>query len=126
NGMIKMRGFVLPHKSKLTNPEFAKAEGEKGWNALQGFYVYRNERMLVGGDWLGMFRKEELYKLARIMIDLPNHLDTEWQIDIKKSVARIPRTLKDNIKAYASMVRASALEVYRHRGKIIQGRASGQ
>lgn len=120
SGMIKVRGFVLPHKSKLTTEEFTKAEGVRGWNAQQGFYVYRNERMLVSGEWLGLFRKEEHYKLARIMIDLPNHLDGEWQIDIKKSVARAPTGLKDNLKAYASLVRAQAVEVYRHRGKVVQ------
>lgn len=120
NGLIKVRGFVLPHKSKLTSEEFRNAEGVRGWNAQQGFYVYRNERMLVSGEWLGLFKKEEHFKLARIMIDLPNSLDGEWQIDIKKSVARAPFGLKDNLKAYASLVRARAVEVYRHRGKIVQ------
>lgn len=126
NGKIKVRGFVLPHKSKLTPEEFRNAEGVRGWNAQQGFYVYRNERMLVSGEWLGLFRKEEHFKLARIMIDLPNILDGEWQIDIKKSVARTPFGLKDNLKAYASLVRAQAVEAYRHRGKIIQRNTATQ
>lgn len=126
NGKIKIRGFVLPHKSKLTSEAFRNAEGVKGWNAQQGFYIYRNERMLVGGEWLGLFRKEEYFKLARIMIDLPNSLDGEWQIDIKKSVARAPFGLKDNLKAYASLVRAQAVEVYRHRGKVVQRNSSAQ
>ena len=126
NGKIKVRGFVLPHKSKLTTEEFTNAEGVKGWNAQQGFYVYRNERMLVSGEWLGLFRKEEHFKLARIMIDLPNSFDGEWQIDIKKSVARAPFGLKDNLKAYASTVRAHAIEVYRHRGKVVQRNAKIQ
>jgi len=117
---VKVRGFVLPHKSKLTAEEFKKAEGPKGWNEQQGFYIYRNERMLLAGDWLGMFRKEEHYKLARIQIDLPNSLDEEWQIDIKKSVARPPLVLRDQLKAYASRVRAQAVEVYRHKGKVLQ------
>jgi hypothetical protein len=42
------------------------------------------KRLLLAGDWLGMFRKEEHYKLTRIQIDLPNSLDADWQIDIKK------------------------------------------
>lgn len=119
-GKVKLRGFVLPHKSKLTEVEFRKGEGPGGWNEQQGFYIYRNERLLVAGDWLGMFRKEEHYKLARIMVDLPNNLDAEWQIDIKKSVARPPIVLRDQLKAYASRVRAQAVEVYRHKGKVLQ------
>jgi hypothetical protein len=117
---VRMRGFVLPHKSKLTEEEFRKNEGPNGWNDQQGFYIYRNERLLLAGEWLGMFRKEEHYKLARIQVDLPNNLDAEWQIDIKKSVARPPLALRDQLKAYASKVRSQAVEVYRHKGKILQ------
>ncbi|MDE3235483.1 MAG: ATP-binding protein [Bacteroidota bacterium] len=120
NNKIRVRGFVLPHKSKLTEQVFEVAKGTKGWNAQQGFYIYRNERLLVAGDWLGMFRKEEHYKLARIQIDLPNNMDAEWQIDIKKSIARPPFSLTDQLKAYAVSVRNQAVEVYRHKGKILQ------
>lgn len=120
NSKIKIKGFVLPHKSKLSEEEFKKAEGLGGWNEQQGFYIYRNERLLVAGEWLGMFRKEEHYKLARIMIDLPNNVDSEWQIDIKKSVARPPLFLRDQLKAYANKIRAHAVDVYRHKGKILQ------
>lgn len=121
---VRIRGFVLPHKSKLTEEQFRMAEGPQGWNEQQGFYIYRNERLLLAGDWLGMFRKEEHYKLARIMVDLPNNLDAEWQIDIKKSVARPPLNLRDQLKAYSSKVRAQAVEVYRHKGKILQRKYS--
>lgn len=117
---VAIKGFVLPHKSKISEEAFRYAEGANGWNEQQGFYIYRNERLLLAGDWLGMFRKEEHYKLARIQIDLPNSLDSEWQIDIKKSVARPPVTLRDQIRAYAAEVRAQAVEVYRHRGKNVK------
>lgn len=125
NGEIKIKGYVLPHKSKIDEQKYKEAEGIKGWNGHQGFYIYRNERLILAGDWLGLFRKEEHYKLARISVDLPNSLDSEWQIDIKKSIARPPLVLKDRIKAYALMVRAQAVEVYRHRGKSIT-RLNGQ
>lgn len=120
NNKVRMRGFILPHRSKLNEEEFKKAEGPKGWNEQQGFYIYRNERLILAGDWLGMFRKEEHYKLARIIVDLPNTLDTEWQIDIKKSVARPPLIFRDQLKAYANKLRSQAVEVYRHKGKVLQ------
>ncbi len=125
NGLVKVKGYVLPHKSKIDSQKFVIAEGTKGWNGHQGFYIYRNQRLLLIGDWLGLFRKEEHYKLARISIDLPNSLDSEWQIDIKKSVARPPLILKDQLKAYAGKVRAQAVEVYRHKGKSVK-RLPGQ
>lgn len=120
NGEVKIVGFVLPHKSKLEEETYRIAEGINGWNGQQGFYVYRNDRLLLAGDWLGIFRKEEHYKLARIQIEISNSLDLDWQIDIKKSIARPPLVLKDQIKAYALNVRQRAVEVYRHKGRIVQ------
>ena len=57
------------------------------WYDLQGFYIYRNNRLLLFGDWLGLFSKNEHFKNARILIDIPNRLDHEWKIDIKKATA---------------------------------------
>jgi hypothetical protein len=120
NGNVKIEGFVLPHKSKISEEKYKYAEGVKGWNEQQGFYIYRNERLLLAGDWLGLFRKEEHYKLTRIQIELPNTLDSEWQIDIKKSIARPPLVFKEQIKAYALKVRQQGVEVYRHKGKSVR------
>jgi hypothetical protein len=120
NGKVKIEGFVLPHKSKISEVAYKNAEGVKGWNEQQGFYIYRNERLLLAGDWLGLFRKEEHYKLARIQIELPNTLDESWQIDIKKSIARPPLIFREQIRAYALKVRQQAVEVYRHKGKSVK------
>ncbi|WP_459556766.1 ATP-binding protein [Lacunimicrobium album] len=112
--------YILPHQSKTTQDSLRRGGGPNGWNAQQGFYVYRNERLLVGGDWLGLgFQKDELHKLARIQIDLPNSMDAEWQIDVKKSRAKPPGYLKADLKRIASLTRERALEIFQHRGKVI-------
>ena len=119
-GGIKLKGYVLPHKSAFSSEKaYNVAEGINGWPAQQGFYVYRGKRLILAGDWLGLFRKEEHYKLVRIQIDLPNKLDTDWQIDIKKSTARPPFTCREQIKKYTLEVRNRGVEVFRHRGKIL-------
>ena len=121
---VKMKGFVLPHKNKFSSEEaYKRAEGVNGWPAQQGFYVYRGNRLLLAGDWLGLFRKEEHYKLVRIQIDIPNTLDFDWQIDIKKSKAYPPAKCLEQLRSYANDVRAIGCEVYRHRGKILKQRA---
>ena len=125
NGRITVRGFILPHRSKLTPEEYQEGKGPKdSWTAHQGFYVYRKNRLLVAGDWLGLFKKEVHYDLCRIQIDLPNNFDAEWQIDIKKSVARPPIIFRESIVAIAKDVRAQAIQVYRHRGKTIKRKLS--
>jgi hypothetical protein len=124
NGGVKMKGYVLPHKNNFSSElAYKKAEGMHGYPAQQGFYVYRGKRLLLAGDWLGLFRKEEHYKLVRIQIDLPNKLDTEWQIDIKKSKAYPPAVCREQLESYAKSVRTIGSEVYRHRGKILKQRA---
>ncbi len=124
NGGVKVTGFVLPHRVAFsTEQAYKKAEGLNGWGEHQGFYVYRNNRLLLAGDWLGLRRKEEHCKLVRIQIDLPNKLDTEWQIDIKKSRAYPPLACREQLSSYARTVCGSGIEVYRHRGKIIKKRA---
>jgi hypothetical protein len=127
NRRIMIKGFVLPHRSKLTAEQYNYGKGPKdSWTAHQGFYVYRNKRLLVAGDWLGIgnFKREVHYDLCRIMIDLPNDCDDEWQIDIKKSIARPPLKYREQILSVAKDVRAQAIDVYRHKGKIIKRKHS--
>lgn len=120
--VVTVAPYVLPHQSRLTTPEvFRRASGSRGWNDLQGFYVYRDSRMLVAGDWLGLgFQKEEHCKLARIQLDITNAMDMDWQIDVKKSKARPPSELRDQLRRIARLTRTEASEVYRSRGKVLK------
>lgn len=123
-GGVMVKGYVLPHKAAFsTETAYHRAAGPSGWNTQQGFYVYRGKRLLLAGDWLGMFKKDEQNKLARIAIDLPNSQDIEWQIDIKKSKANPPANCREQLEQYAKKVRSTAENVFRHRGKILKQRA---
>lgn len=122
---IQVRSFVLPHSSRLRQEEYKLAEGPRGWTPHQGFYVYRNRRLIVPGHWLGLgFARDEPTKLARIQLDLPNSMDQDWQLDVRKSVARPPAALAPQLRRIAEVARRSSVQVYRHRGKVIE-RASG-
>jgi hypothetical protein len=122
---IHVRPYVLPHYSKISSEVHRRAAGPAGWNGQQGFYIYRNRRLLVPGDWLRLgFEKEEHTKLARIQVDLPVDADDAWSIDIKKSTARPPGALRDDMRRIANVTRQRAAEVYRHRGKVIARSAS--
>ena len=94
-----------------------------GWTAHQGFYIYRGKRLLLAGNWLGMFKQEEPYKLVRIQVDIPNAQDSEWKIDIKKSQAYPPASCRELLESYARTVRRQGLEVYKHRGRILKQKA---
>ena len=117
---VSVTPYVLPHHSRLTVQQHNTAGGPAGWNAQQGFYVYRNQRLILPGDWLGLnFQKEEHYKLARIQVDLTNASDHDWDIDVRKSRAQPPMRFRDDLLRIAMVARRRAIEVYRHRGKTI-------
>ena len=121
DGAIKVKGFVLPHKDRLTATEFEEGAGPEGWTAQQGFYVYRNRRMLMAGTWLGLgvgrsWTKDEAHRLARIRLDIANSSDEGWGIDIKKSVARPPQALRKRLRTIAEDLRQEARRVFVHRG----------
>ena len=42
--------------------------------------------------------RSELNKLARILVDIPSTLDSVWMLDVKKSSAKIPDSVKEWIK----------------------------
>ncbi len=120
---VSVTPYVLPHHSRLTAQQHNAAGGPAGWNAQQGFYVYRNQRLIMPGNWLGLgFKKDEHYKLARIQVDLSNASDHDWDIDVRKSQAQPPLRLKQDLLRIAKATRSRAVAVYRNRGKTIARR----
>lgn len=120
-GTVSVQCHVLPHRDKLTIAEFDANAGPFGWTAQQGFYVYRNERLLVAGGWLGLgnfraWNREEAHRLARIRLDIPNTADAEWKIDVRKSTARPPVSLRPWLMLLAENTRERARRVFAYRG----------
>ena len=116
--LIKVQPFILPHISKMTAKEIKAAGGKEGLRKLQGFYVYRNKRLLVWGTWFRMMRKGELSKLARIRVDIPNTLDNLWTLDIKKSSAMPPEEVKANLASIIDKIGQKSKVKFTRRGKL--------
>lgn len=118
---IIIQPYVLPHESKLTTNEKSQLQLMKGWTEHQGIYLYRNKRLISEGSWLDLgFRKKESQRLCRIAIDIPNTLDKEWHIDVKKSSAKIPDTIRKRIKEICFNSIDKAVKVYSHRGAYLK------
>ncbi len=114
---VEVQPYILPHHSKISKKAHEAGGGLRGWNAHQGFYIYRNHRLLVPGDWLGFgWAKEEHYKLARIRVEIPNSLDHDWEIVVTKSRAMPPAALRDEFRRIGECARIEAKRVYSQRG----------
>ena len=121
---VTVRAFTLPHYSKLSDQEYKYGEGINGWNEQQGFYIYRQNRLIVAGEWLlPKLQKKEQYKLARIRIDIDNQLDAEWKIDVKKSIAVPPISIKEDLERIAKAARSKSSRLFSSRGKVIARKA---
>lgn len=119
---VDVVGHVLPHRDRLSEDEYKSLGGQRGWTPQQGFYIYRNERLLVAGGWLGLgkpkpWTHEEPFRLARIRLELPNTADADWKLDIRKSRARPPTVVREQLTRIAEDVRDRARKVFAHRGQ---------
>ncbi|MFH8496694.1 ATP-binding protein [Streptomyces coeruleorubidus] len=117
---VRVEAFILPSAHRLTPEEYGRAAGPQGWLDQQGFYVYRRNRLILAGDWLGQrgMRREEKYNLARIAVDIPAETDAEWGVDVRKSSVVPPVGLRPHFHRIARQARAKAAEVLRHRGQV--------
>ena len=114
---IKVKPFILPFTSKLSIQEKDFMEENSDLKLTQGFYVYRNKRLIIWGTWLRLLKQEELKRLARVRIDIPNNLDSFWDIDIKKSTAALPEDIKDQLKKIVFKATDRSENVFRYRGR---------
>lgn len=117
NREIKIVPYILPHVSKLTKQEIESLGGKDGLRKQQGFYIYRNKRLLVWGTWFRMVRKGEASKLARVQVDIPNSLDDLWTLDIKKSTAMPPEVVKKNLNVIIRKIAEASKRTWTYRGK---------
>lgn len=114
---VVVKPFVLPHISKLTAADTLRAGGGEGLRHQQGFYVYRNRRLIIWGTWFRLAKKDELSKLARVRVDIPNSLDHLWTIDVKKSAALPPEAVRSNLRRTIERIRQASGRTLVFRGR---------
>jgi hypothetical protein len=115
-GTITIQPFILPHYSKLIVSQYERLGGEEGYLRNQGFYVYRNHRLIISGTWFRLIRHGELSQLVRIRVDIPNALDHVWKITIDKSDAQLPAVLRTRLRHIVEKLRKRSAKVFRSRG----------
>ena len=117
---IRVKPYVLPYVSKLSKQDIAAIGGKEELRQQQGFYIYRNKRLIIWGTWFRLIKHNELGKLARVRVDIPNSLDHIWEIDIKKSRASLPHFIKKNLVDIVENTVGRSERVYKYRGRNVQ------
>ena len=114
---VLVQPFTLPHHGKVTPTEWDRYAGPEGYLRNQGFYVYRERRLIIHGTWFGLARQTELTKLARVRIDMPNSLDGVWKIDVKKASAQLPAGVRERLRRIIEPLGATSKRMYTTRGR---------
>ncbi|WP_440639411.1 ATP-binding protein [Bradyrhizobium sp. PUT101] len=85
---IKVIAHIWPPNS--TAPAYRLPGGA---NSRQGFYFYRNNRLIQAGGWNGIREAEPHSSLARLEVDIAAELDVDVSLDVKKMEIQLPPDL---------------------------------
>jgi histidine kinase/DNA gyrase B/HSP90-like ATPase len=119
-GEIRLEPFVLPHEDDFSSPDaFRRASGPSKWNQQQGFYIYRNGRMIQSGGWCRLRTADEHTKLARIGLSFSPVLDEAFKINVAKMRVQLPTYARDDLERALAPVVRLARESYdrKNRGR---------
>ena len=114
--IVKVQPVILPFYKDLTKKDIKLLGGDENLRTKQGYYIYRNDRLIIWGTWFGL-QRGELTKNARIRVDFPNSLDDIWKIDIKKQNASIPLQIRNSLKRAVTEAMNLSVKQQTHRGR---------
>lgn len=104
NESLKFKAYILPAFSNLSKVDQQYMFGS-GLLDQEGFYIYRNKRLIKEGGWLGLDNLDDKSKYARIEVEIPSALDKEFKINFSKNSIEIPEDLKSIFAEVAKVAR---------------------
>lgn len=119
-GIVTIQAFILPHRNKVKSEAEWKRMGLiDGHMRSQGFYLYRNRRLIRHATWFRMASQHRLTQLARVKIDIGNDSDAAWKIDVLKASASPPPALRNHLRNMIESLGGKSKRVYKKKGAIL-------
>jgi hypothetical protein len=117
----KIKAWVLPRKEFFSSTEsYAEAEIK---NSMAGFYVYRENRLILHGDWLGTYIPDPHFSLLRVDLSFDATFDDFYKVDVKKSTISLTDELSKIYEDFLKVPRKVAQDRYR-KGQIEKSQKS--
>lgn len=114
--IASISAWILPHRNDMTKEE-EKIHARIS-NRAQGFYVYREGRLIQDGSWMDVFGAPEPHtSLLRIEFDFGHELDDAFRIDVKKSRILFHPDLEDGLRELLQPVYREAGQRYRRQNR---------
>lgn len=117
NDTIKIEGFVLPAKAidgtkHGTSPWVPQG---KGLMDLEGIYMYRLDRIILYGSWLGLSSRSQRMQLGRMRVEIGNAVDHLLHLNVAKSQVEIPYDIRAGLTEYIAELKTEAEREYYNR-----------
>lgn len=111
-----IKAWILPHRSDMSKEE--ERTHARIANRAQGFYVYREGRLIQDGGWMEVFGvPEPHFSLLRIEFDFGHQLDDAFRIDVKKSRILFHPDLAEGLYQLLQPVYREAGKRYRRKSR---------
>lgn len=94
--VLTIRAVMIPRREEFSSK--MAGDAARVSNDMQGFYIYRENRLIHSGDWMRMFSKEPHGTLLRVELSFDHKLDEAFHVDIKKSRILLNEEIYNYIK----------------------------
>lgn len=115
---VRVEGYLIPNWDRLNDDqrEYATCNGTSSITDLQGFYVYRNNRLIVAGGWLGIpgLTLNAKFNFARIGIWFEPTAETDryFRVNFIKNSVSIPEDFAAYLNKVAKIARSKSSNSY--------------
>ena len=95
-GSTKVRAIAHIWPAKSKDPNYRLGTGKVA--GRQGFYFYRNDRLIKAGGWHNLLSDSEPHSsLARVLIEMPPDLDSTFRLSVQKNDFNVPPEFIDAV-----------------------------
>ena len=115
-GKVTIKVHNIPHWNKLNAEQMDKYGGQSEISKKQGLYIYRADRLIIEGGWLGLTNNSQLGNLSRVEINMPVSMDEEWQTDVKKSSLQLPPKIRIALRELIKIPIKKSKRTYKYKG----------
>lgn len=106
-----LSAYAIPTKFMFSSDDAFKESRSNIFE--QGFYVYRENRMISYSTWLGLYQKESHARLCRIEFSFNHELDVAFKVDVKKSQITLNPDLADWLQKAVGPFYKAAQDLFR-------------
>ena len=89
----RVKGYIIPHTKQFGDTSRCKKVNQGYWKAnhMQGFYIYRNDRLIQYGNWSQMLgTMDEHNKLSKVAIEIPSGSEAIFGLSPTKIEIQMP------------------------------------